>query len=139
MTETDVPLRDHFDSLMANLERHMNQQFDGVRREIAAVAQASVTATQTAKEAVLKAEVATERRLEGLNELRRVVEGNQATLLPRAEAKQRWDSFDSRLGKVEDQLSGIASRNRGLAAGWSYLVAAVGFAAIIIGAVVALK
>jgi hypothetical protein len=139
MTEPAVSLRDYFDHSIETLERHINQQFDGMRRELASVAQAGVTANAAAKEAVLKAEIATERRLEGLNELRRVIEGNQATLLPRAEAKQRLDGIEGRLDKLEDDATGIASRNRGLADGWSYLVAAVGFAALVIGAVMGFR
>lgn len=137
----DVSLRDHVDSRLDALERHVDSRIDALEKylvtRIEAVDVASATANGMAKQAVDKAEVAVERRLEGLNELRGLVSDYQKTLLPRTEADTWFTSFREDLNKLEKAQTARTGRSAGLAAGWAYLIAAVGLLSVIAGVLIA--
>lgn len=123
----EVSEREYLESLIKGLDRHLSS-------EIGAARQASEAAQLTAEKAVATAASAVERRLEALNELRELVGDYQRTLMPRAEATQRFDAIDEKIDKLEDAVSARVAHAGGLAAGWGYLVGAVGLLAIVITA-----
>jgi hypothetical protein len=126
----DVPLREHIESLIGALDRHLSG-------EIASARQASEAAQRVAEAAVSKAEKAVERRLKALNELRGMVVDYQHTLMPRAEAEQRFTAIDTKLNEVRDAVENRVAHSRGLADGWGYLVGAAGLVVGVIVAVIA--
>jgi hypothetical protein len=130
VVEQNISQRDHFDEKIDALERHLITKID-------AVARAATLANQVAERAIMKAEIATEKRLEGLNELRGVVSDYQRTLMPRVEANQRFDSIDAQIDKLEKAVSDQTAHKAGLASGWAYLIAAVGLLGGIAGIVIA--
>jgi len=89
-----VSLRDYF-------EMRLKEQQRAVEAALA-----------SAEKAVTKAEVATEKRFEGVNEFRATLADQAATLMPRAEAEIR---FASLLAKI-DSLQRVASMALGIAA-----------------------
>jgi len=139
--EASITQREHFDEKIDALERYLNGRFQDIERHLSSkidtVAATSATANQVAKEAVTKAEAAVERRLEGLNELRSLVGDYQRTLLPRAEADVRIRGIETRVDKLEKVSDTVAGRSTGLAAGWAYMIAAVGLIGGIAGIVIA--
>lgn len=87
-------------------------------------------ALTSSKEAVTKAEIATEKRFDAVNEFRGTLSDQAATLLPRAEANARFGSYDEKLEDLKKE-SAISKR-------WSLttVVAIIfGAAGIIIGLV----
>lgn len=126
----DVPLREHLEARIDAAERQLEARID-------AVSAASNVATETAKEAVAKAEAATERRLEGLNELRAMVSDYQRDLLPRSEADSMIGNIQDRIDRLEKAHTTQTGRATGLAAGWAYLIAAVGLVGVVIAILVA--
>jgi hypothetical protein len=114
----NVTLHELLESQIKALDRTLSAEIASARSE----AQAD---SRNAKEAIIKAEGAVERRLEGLNELREMVGDYQRTLMPRKEAEQRLDQIG---GKVED-LEGVVerrlARSSGVATGLGWVVAAV--------------
>ena len=112
------------------LKEHMNQRFTDNDKAVQA-------ALLSAKEAVLKAEVASEKRFESVNEFRGQLADQSATLMPRAEANTKFDSMNEKLTDITNRLNISQGASKGLQAGWGYLVGAVGLAAVIIGTILA--
>jgi hypothetical protein len=78
---------------MDERDRRYGERFDAQEKAVAA-------ALAAAKEAVTKAEVATEKRLEGLNELRKMSSDQASLFMPKTEAEIRLAA----LGKDVDDL-----------------------------------
>jgi hypothetical protein len=85
--------------------------------------QAALTA---AERAVAKAEVAAEKRFEGLNELRGVVSDVGALQMPRAEAEQRLSAHSEQIQILTARLDTAQGRSGGASALYGYLLAAAG-------------
>jgi hypothetical protein len=78
------------------------------------------------KEAVIKAEVATERRFESVNEFRNQMGDMQRTLMPRSESEQRMANLEKQLDSLEGLMSESRARLRGGKEMWAYIIGAVG-------------
>jgi hypothetical protein len=111
------------------LKEHMEQRFRDSDRAVQA-------ALLAAKEAVLKAETATEKRFEATNEFRGQLADQTATLIPRAEASTRFDALSEKLSDVNDRLNKIDGVQQGAALTAGRVYAAIGAAVAIIGLVV---
>jgi hypothetical protein len=84
------------------------------------------------KEAVSKAETATERRFEGVNEFRAQLADQTRTLMPRLEAEQKFKSQDEKQAVIEARINGQENRGRGRGELMGYIFAAIGAAALIL-------
>ncbi len=91
MTESDIAV---LTERIAQLETRMNERFDGLIRE-------TTTAFSSAERAIAKAEAATEKRFEGVNEFRAQLTDQAARFVTRDE-----------LRALEDKLAGLMERNR---------------------------
>ncbi len=87
------------------------------------------TAQETSEKAINKAEIATERRLEGLNELRDMAADQASKLMSRAEfIVQHQATIDKiqlnedRLGVLQKDISDIQARGGGMKELWGYLI-----------------
>lgn len=58
-----------------------------------------------AKEAVIKAETASEKRFESVNEFRGQLADQTATLMPRAEVNTKFDAFNDKLTGLTDRIN----------------------------------
>lgn len=126
MTSDDVPLKDFLLAVINEREDKYEQRFQ-------ALAQASDTALKNATTAVLKAETATDRRLEGLNELRGALTDQQASLARRdevhllvsglkAELSARMDGLEKTLASATAQIERNAGRSSGISATVALLI-----------------
>lgn len=104
----DVPGLAHIEALLAEMDRRYQQQFDA------------------AEKAVVKAEVAMEKRFDALNEFRLAYQDLIANKMSRAEAEQRLNALAEKI----DDLKG--SSRAGAASLWAWLVGAAGLAATVI-------
>jgi len=129
MTEPDpnaVPLREYVEAMLRQRDKHIDQ------------------AIQAAAIATTKAEAATERRFEGVNEFRAALSDLAALQVPRAEFTLALSQINS---KIEDlkiatdtKISDLRGSNRaGASALWGYIVGAGGFLSTIITVVVLLS
>jgi hypothetical protein len=94
-------------------------------------------ALKAAKEAVLKAETAAERRFESVNEFRETLGDQQRTLMPRQEAEIRFKQLDDRvaeLAQINARLTGARTGGREM---WAYVAAGVGMLIGIVSIVLA--
>lgn len=118
---------------IAALDRLMTQGF-------AAQERATQIALGAAEKAVVKAEAATEKRFDGVNEFRQALGDQAARLISRAEVDALLGGVNATLARLE--LAAAASAGRGLGAGslWSLIsaglllvIAAGGLAAAVWG------
>jgi len=101
-------------------------------------------ALASADRAVTKAELATEKRFESVNEFRATLDTQQRTLIPRSEVAVIQDGLNEKIAqltKAVDELRSVnanrAFEHRGVRDGWGYAVGAVGFL-LAIGSLIAL-
>jgi Flp pilus assembly protein TadB len=118
-------LRVHLQALLL-AEHHANE----VR--FLAMEKATVAALAAAQRAVEKAEIAVEKRLEGMNEFRGSLADQARLLMPRGEADSRINALSETLKELASRIDRQEGRGSGLNAGWGYLVGAVGLVAAII-------
>jgi hypothetical protein len=125
-----VSVLDHVLAIIAANDRRYEQRFDASQKalELGLVAQKSAVDAALAAQnaAVIKAESATERRFDGVNEFRATLADQQRTLIPRAEVEVIQKALDSRVEKLETALLMIGAQRTGRLDGWGYAVGAVG-------------
>jgi dsDNA-specific endonuclease/ATPase MutS2 len=125
----DVSLREHLESKIAALEQHTATMFaeraTAVNAALAAAEKAVTAALVAAKEAVNKAETAQEKRNEGMNEFRKAMSDQQASLAPKGETDLRLAAIEKRLDLSAGKTQGITASGVFLAATVSVLVGVV--------------
>lgn len=126
MAEPGPTLKDYVETRFNLIEQSISERF-------AANTIAVDAAFAAAKEAVLKAETATEKRLEGLNELRGAMGDQQRLLIQRSEVELMRDAMGERVNGLKSQIDGIAavveavrSERRGMVGGWGYAIGLIG-------------
>jgi hypothetical protein len=75
----EVSLRDHLESMMEERDKRYDQRFEDSKEAISAALAAS-------KEAVVKAELATEKRFDAVNEFRGALSDAQSRYITKSEA-----------------------------------------------------
>jgi hypothetical protein len=96
---TDVSLREHFEALFAAADRRHDER-------LATQHEALRVALQSAEKAVLKAEAATERRFEGVNEFRGALNDIVGKMMPRHEADNRFLTLSEKLDELRQRPVG---------------------------------
>lgn len=114
-------LREYLMALLAEADLRYQQRFDAQTKAVEA-------ALLAAKEAVIKAELAMEKRFDGVNEFRETLSDQAAQFVTLAQFTELKERVDRSEGK-----------SSGLNAGWGYLAGAVGAVAAVIAVVVSLK
>ena len=118
MASDPVSLREHLEALIAAHDRRYEQMFTSSRTAVDA-------ALSAAKEAVAKAEAASERRFEGVNEFRATLADQQRTLMPRGEQESVNRSVAEKLEAHERLYERLQGSKRGGREMWGYVVAAI--------------
>ncbi len=94
-------------------ERHLNQTV------------AMNAALAAAEKAVTKAEVATEKRFDGVNEFRQALSDQARDFINRAEYQAEHRNVVERVEALTDRLNRSDGKGAGLNAGWLYLLGAI--------------
>lgn len=89
------------------------------------------------EKAVLKAEIASEKRFDSVNEFRATLSDQTATLMPRAESTLRWEAASERIAKLESYGELVKGRGKGMADSWGYLLGLLGAVATAITIILA--
>jgi Flp pilus assembly protein TadB len=110
-----VDLRDFILAVMDQMDLRYQQRFEAQTKAIDA-------ALLAAKEAVTKAENATEKRFESVNEFRDTLSDQAATFITRVE----YASLEKRVTELATRQENAAGRGQGLSALWGYFVALAG-------------
>jgi len=123
----------HFTSLLKAQDERVAIALAAQKESAIAQKEAVMVAHLAAKEANNKAETGVDKRFNGVNELRGLVEDQQRTFMPRSECELRINAQDDRLAKLELQLAQRQGQNQGLGLGWSILLGAGGLAGMLYG------
>jgi hypothetical protein len=97
-----------------------------------AQAEAVKSALASADRAVAKAEAASDKRFDAVNEFRASLNDNTRTLLPRAEAEQAFKAINEKLEQLTSRVNTRDDRGQGMSDIWGYIVGAIGILALII-------
>jgi hypothetical protein len=92
-------------------------------------------AQSAAAAAMIKAENATEKRFEGVNEFRLTLSDQQRAFIPRLEVENLYAAMNDRVTKLELRNQELNARQSGIGVGWAYVVAGLGFLGGAIGVV----
>lgn len=114
-----INLKDYFETMIAEADKRYQQRFDAQSKAIS-------DALQAAEKAVSKAEVATEKRFESVNEFRKTLSDQTITLMPRAEASTRFDAMSEKIDQLQRRIDKSEGAGGGLRQFWTYLIGAVG-------------
>jgi len=121
----DISLKEYYDAVLAERDSRMEQRF------------------QSLQLAVTKAEVATEKRFEGVNEFRNTLADQQRTFMPRTETEsmftshsdrneQMFKTMDDKLNVVAKKLDKIENMKQGGNVVWAYVISIVSLIATLL-------
>lgn len=88
--------------------------------------------------AVSKAEIASEKRFDSVNEFRAQLTDQASTFLTRAESMQRTDTINEKITALEKRMDRGDGQGEGLHSGWGFIVGGVGVVAGVIGIISAI-
>lgn len=88
-------------------------------------------ALASADRAVQKAEAASDKRFESMNEFRAALDDSGRLNMPRAEAEQQFRATAEKIDELTTRMNARDEQGRGLSGGWSTLIAAVGLIAVV--------
>lgn len=114
------------------LKEYIEQRFKDQDKAVQA-------ALLAAKEAVLKAETASEKRFESVNEFRGQLSDQTSTLMPRAESDTRYAAISEKVSDLTDRMNLMSGKSTGINAGWGYLAGVIGIIGTIVGIILALS
>jgi hypothetical protein len=115
----EISLREYVDERFAAQEK-------AVGAALAAAEKAVAAALAAADRAVAKAEAASERRFDSVNEFRAALNDNTRTLIPRAEAEERFKGLTEKLDMLTARMNARDERGRGAGEMWGFVVGGVG-------------
>jgi hypothetical protein len=120
----------HALAIIASNDRRYQQQFDALEKNTA-------MALSGAERAVSKAETASEKRFDGVNEFRNTLADQQRTLMPRSEVDGIKHALDDKVQALKERMDKSESERAGLKGGYAVAVAVVGLFALIASVVIA--
>ena len=106
-------------------DQHVESMFVAARDAVSA-------ALAAADRAVSKAELASEKRFEGVNEFRSALNDNARLLMPRSETEQRITALDEKLIDLTKRQASIEERTRGKGEGWQGIAMIVSMVASLV-------
>jgi hypothetical protein len=110
-------LRTHFEALLKEIDRRVEQRFadqeKAVSAALAAAEKAVLNASAAAEKAVLKAESASDKRFEAVNEFRAALNDQSKMLITRDEVEQRLKSNDDKTDLITSRMDRLEGRSDG--------------------------
>jgi hypothetical protein len=118
--------------LQEHLERVIALQVDKLNAAILAVERTAAAALKGNSEAVDRASAAVEKRLEGMNEIRKALSDAQATFATRSEADARFNAAAEKTADLSTRLERIEGAGAGRKSDWGYLVGGISVVLLIV-------
>jgi len=101
------------------LKEHFDEKFEDAKLAVN-------SALAAAEKAVVKAEAASEKRFEGVNEFRSALADQQRTLIPRAEVEVIIKTIDIRLENLTARLDKSEGKGMGIGQTLGYIIGGIG-------------
>lgn len=122
----DVSLREHLETLVAELDKRHQQRFAAqqvaLKDALLSQEKAVSAALAAAKEAVVKAEIASEKRFDAVNEFRQTLSDQTATFIPRAEAMIKFDGLDKAIDELKTSRDTSVGKIEGSDKSWGVII-----------------
>jgi hypothetical protein len=112
-------LHEHHARMLANAQQVNDARFQAIKENTS-------VALLAAQRAVEKAEAASEKRFEGVNEFRASLSDQAMRLMPRAESESRMTALSDQVRDLSSRIDRGEGRGTGLSDGWGVFVAAAG-------------
>jgi hypothetical protein len=107
-------LRDLFDAKADHILKVMDERDIRYEQRFQAMDEKTSLALTSSEKAVTKAETATEKRFDAVNEFRGSLKDQAATLFPRSEAETKFSAYDEKFEDVKKEISSLReSRSEG--------------------------
>lgn len=126
IASNDKRYEQRFEASQKALDAALTAQKEATVAAFAAQEKAINAALASAERAVLKAELATEKRFEGVNEFRAALDQQQRTLIPRSEVDVLIRGLEEKIAQLTKQADAIAAERKGGQATWAYIAGGVG-------------
>jgi hypothetical protein len=125
-------LRLYLEALIDGLKGTLNALSDRCNDRFAAIEKAVIAALAAADRATTKAEAATEKRFEGVNEFRESLADQARDLMPRLETESLVRGLRERIEKLESRKEADSGHTTGVKDSLAIIVAALSLLATII-------
>lgn len=117
---------------VAALDRLMEAKFVTFQVLVSSQAEKVALALNAADKAVSKAEQATEKRFESVNEFRASLADQSATLITRAEFISKVEAVAEKLSDLTDRLNRAEGKGAGIGALWGWIIGAIGLLSTVV-------
>ncbi len=125
-------LHAHLLTILEERDKRYGQRFTDLETALRAALAAS-------EKAINKAEIATERRFESVNEFRASLSDQAANFITRSESEAATARNSERIQELMDRINRSEGRGAGVGVGWAYLAAGIGVIALVITVILALS
>lgn len=117
---------------VAALDRLMEAKFVTFQVLVSSQAEKVKLALDAADKAVSKAEQATEKRFESVNEFRASLADQSATLVTRTEFISKVEAVAEKLSDLTDRLNRAEGKGAGIGALWGWIIGAIGLLSTVV-------
>jgi len=124
---------------IANLRSLMDERDRRYEERFKATDEKTSLALTSSEKAVAKAEIATEKRFDSVNEFRGQLKDQAATLIPRAEAEVKFNSFAKDIEELKKSVLLSQGRSSGFSASWGIALSLGLLAIALIGLILRMK
>lgn len=104
----------YFNRWISDMEKFHEERDKRYENRFQSQDEKTTLALTASKEAISKAETATEKRFDAVNEFRGALSDQAAMLLPRAEANTKFENYDEKIANVQKEIQNLReSRSEG--------------------------
>lgn len=128
----NISLRDYVERRFASVEvlwRECDRRYQDRFEQLRLAAEAA-TACSAAADA--KADAATEKRFDSINEFRKLIQDLTGRLMPRTEAEAHAATLNEKFATLQTRVDRTEGSNSGMRQGWTVLVGAVALIATLV-------
>jgi uncharacterized protein YaaR (DUF327 family) len=122
----------HFTRIVDDLGRRIDER-------VLAAEKAATLALGSSEKAIAKAEYASEKRFEGVNEFRGALADASRNNITRGEVDKQFEAMTDKIKDLGDRLNRSEGNKQGLLDGWKIMVAVLGLLAVIFAILSAVK
>jgi hypothetical protein len=130
--------QNHSEMRIQALESLIDAKLTTLRTIIDLQAEKSVNLLASSDKAILKAEAATEKRFESVNEFRQTLSDQTKTFISKVEFEALRDTTGTRIAGLSSRLDKIEGKAVGLNAGWIYLLGGLSAVGTVVSVIVAI-
>jgi two-component sensor histidine kinase len=138
LSEMELRHQNHYEVRIHEIERLIDAKLTTLRTIIDLQAEKSVNLLAASDKAISKAEAATEKRFESVNEFRLTLSDQTKSFISKVEFEALRDTTGTRISGLSSRLDKIEGKAVGLTAGWIYLLGGLSAVGTVVSVFVAI-